>query len=282
MAEAESAVPRQPPTPKIAPVLLIGLLCLVVGGCASGRTDRPEEPDGAAIPGMPPQTISRVSPSPPDPSTEEPVAIEPKDPHTIVIEEGGEEGQKKNLAEVARKERARRQDASVPIAVITDKNLEQYATGKLTYTGPRSDDASEETTESDSDIPSEDEEAYWRDRVRDQRRRWAESVDRIHDLEQAVSELRTRFYAEDDPYVRDARIKPQWDRALDQLGEARRRAERLERELDEILTEGRRAGALPGWLREGSELEPESRPYGDSLQEEEPAVVGEPVIVEEG
>ena len=28
------------------------------------------------------------------------------------------------------------------------------------------------------------------------------------------------------------------------------------KELDDFLEEGRRAGALPGWLREGGELEP--------------------------
>ncbi|MDX1632344.1 MAG: hypothetical protein R3234_10810, partial [Thermoanaerobaculia bacterium] len=220
-------------------------------------------------------------PVPPDPILEEPDDDEADDRNTIVIEEGGEEALQKNLAEIARKERARRQNAPAPIAVVTDKNLESHATGKLTYTRENEPPAPSQNDGADGNESVRDEESYWRDRVRNDRREWAESVETIHELERTVSELRTRFYAEDDPYVRDARIKPQWDRALDRLTEERRRAERLEEALEETLQEGRRAGALPGWLREGSELEPESRPYGETRNEEEPAVIGEPVIVEE-
>ncbi|MFW6206659.1 MAG: hypothetical protein ACOC5J_01865, partial [Gemmatimonadota bacterium] len=63
-------------------------------------------------------------------------------------------------------------------------------------------------------------------------------------------------YAQDDPYVRDGRIKPAWDRVLDRIGETRSRNGTLREELQQAVQEGRRAGALPGWLREGIELEP--------------------------
>jgi hypothetical protein len=81
-------------------------------------------------------------------------------------------------------------------------------------------------------------------------------VDEIADLERDADGLRRRFYAESDPYVRDTRVKPDWDRVLDRIREMREAAERRRRELVEHLEEGRRAGAMPGWLREGIELEP--------------------------
>jgi len=108
-------------------------------------------------------------------------------------------------------------------------------------------------------------------------------VDSILELQERTAELRTRFYATDDPYVRDGQVKPAWDHALQSLEDARRRARQLENELEATLEEGRQAGALPGWLREGMELEPTERPYDPPPRRHrnEPVegreLVGEPV-----
>ena len=251
-----------------------GLIALFLAACATGPTSRSASE-------TPPQTVAPPAPTAAPPEAEDPVAIPVKSPHTVVIEEGGEESDRKSLAEAAREEKERRSTASPPVAVVTDKNLQEHATGNLTSSsGPSTAGAAKDGE--GADVAIEDRETYWRHRVRDQRRDWASTVDDILRLQQEVSELRVRFYAEDDPYVRDGRIKPQWDRALDELGDARRRAERLEEELADILEEGSRSGALPGWLREGSELEPEKRPYGEALEEaEDEAVIGEPDVIEE-
>ncbi len=50
--------------------------------------------------------------------------------------------------------------------------------------------------------------------------------------------------------------------------------ERSELELERFLTDGRQAGAFPGWLREGSELEPERK-----VLESPDAEPTEPVVV---
>jgi hypothetical protein len=77
--------------------------------------------------------------------------------------------------------------------------------------------------------------------------------------------------------VRDAQIKPAWDRALADLEDARRRAEEGPREVEAYLDEGRTSGALPGWLREGSDLEPEpAGPEADGAEPREPEVLAEP------
>lgn len=172
-----------------------------------------------------------------------------------------------SLAEVARAERERRQRLGRPSIRIDDKNLAEFSKGQQ-LTEAKRDVASaggEEKTapvpeaafagETGRDLP--DEESYWRERIRSAREQWAEAVEEVRRLERESARLRREFYAADDPYDRDARIKPLWDRALEELKAARQRAEEGPRRVATILDEGRRAGALPGWLREGLELEPE-------------------------
>ena len=105
------------------------------------------------------------------------------------------------------------------------------------------------------------------------REEWAAAVDAILELQERTAELRTRFYATDDPYVRDGQVKPAWDQALESLGEARVRARQLEEELESLdallLLRERAAGdngtrhALADVARElGAEdlLDPDSHP----------------------
>jgi len=96
-------------------------------------------------------------------------------------------------------------------------------------------------------------------------------------LEAKTESLRNRFYSTDDGYQRDSQIKPEWDKAIADLEEARYQASRGAAEVLAFLEEGRRAGALPGWMREGVELEPEpvieTTPEGPTALE-----AAEPVI----
>jgi hypothetical protein len=99
-------------------------------------------------------------------------------------------------------------------------------------------------------------EEYWRSQALKIRLDWKTAVEEVDELQAEVADLRRRFYQEDDPFYRDNEIKPSWDRALDRLQEAKSAAEAQERKLSRFLDEGHRAGALPGWLREGIEYEP--------------------------
>jgi hypothetical protein len=58
------------------------------------------------------------------------------------------------------------------------------------------------------------------------------------------------FYSWDDGAYRDGVIKPAWDKAREDLATARRELPLAERTLDDLPDRARRAGALPGWLRE--------------------------------
>jgi len=191
----------------------------------------------------------------------------------------GEPTETPTLVEAARAERERRQIADQPAIIITNKNLAEYATGELTISDtPETVDVEAPVGRSPEEIELAEDEAYWRRRAREIRIEWRQAVESIPEAESRVAELRMAFYQEDDGFYRDQEIKPAWDRALRDLDEARVMAVEMEKELELFLEAGRRAGALPGWLREGIELEPqldEEHPPG--IQTFEPV---EPVVID--
>jgi hypothetical protein len=183
----------------------------------------------------------------------------------VVVDPGGAPKAKtpRELSEASRRERALHGDRSV--GEITDDNLADLAAqGKVTFAGGEAGEGGDAIAGVEGGAAAGDGEATeevcgeacWRRRVRELREGWSRAATEIGDWEDEAAELRWRFYAEDDPWVRDGRIKPAWDRALDRMRRSRDEAERYRERLAETLEDGRRAGALPGWLREGISLEP--------------------------
>lgn len=221
---------------------------------------------------------------------------------TVVISEElpPEVARRRTLVEAAAAERERRKNSISTPLVITDKNLHEWARGQLTEsevvskpeedpgadagasTGANASDREGSAATEAPDVDSDDPEGYWRRRVLEARMNWRNSALEIDHLENRIEGLRTRFYEEDDPYYRDNQVKPSWDRAIDRLEEARDAAREFEREVATILDDGRRAGALPGWLREGLKLEPDLDL--DETEGPEPPseyVIGEPRIAKD-
>jgi hypothetical protein len=190
------------------------------------------------------------------------------DPSVIVIDTVDYDPDSQlTLAEAGKAERERKADATKPRIVINNKNIHRYAKGgQLTVAEPKKQAAPPQpaqaaaaaatTPAAASAVPLQHDEKYWRGRALEIRQRWRKASDRIKELEDDIALLRRRFYAQDDPYVRDGQIKPAWDRALDELRESRAAVQAAKKELTDFLEEGRIAGALPGWLREGVDLEP--------------------------
>lgn len=226
---------------------------LLLAGCAS-----PAPPPAKPAPAPPPQETPTPTPAP----TPEPVPAveETRSDQVVVLDPGGEsESSPHTLVEAARAERERRAHAVPSTIVINDKNLKQHATGQLTVATPGKKEATPGKTETDPSQPVRDEQ-YWRSRALEIRLRWRHAADDAKELETSANGWRRSFYAEKDPNVRNARIKPEWDRALDRLEEARAEVETSQKELADLLEEGRAAGALPGWLREGIDQEPKEEP----------------------
>jgi hypothetical protein len=220
---------------------------------AAGAAAAPESAAAATAP------VPSASPAaPPRQPASEPVRRQ-----MIVIDEGS--GQvRPEPGELARTTRRDAAASRGPAPRVTNDNLADYASrGRVSISGTPAAPAGEEdaapaTGESEAAAAGEPvrDEPWWRAQVRGVREEWRRTVDEIAELEETAADLRWRFYAADDPWVRDAQVKPEWDRALDRLSDARRRLGDYPRQLEALLEEGRRAGALPGWLRDGVELEP--------------------------
>lgn len=97
---------------------------------------------------------------------------------------------------------------------------------------------------------AEDREAYWRGEGRRLRELVADLKETIARLEEETRRLESDFYSWDDGSYRDRVIKPAWDKAREELTTARRELPIAEKDLADLPDRARRAGALPGWLRE--------------------------------
>lgn len=243
-------------------------------------------------PSPPPSVVPIVQPNTPAPDqaadappAEDPAVTESReepDDSVVVIDPGGSpDPSGTRLSDLAAAERNRRLTTDAPVLVITDDNLAEHAEGgKLTFADRPASDPSQPDS-GDYSAQRQQQEAYWRQRVLETRKQWAGKVEEIFTLEARANQLRIQFYDADDPFYRDARIKPEWDRTLDNLSTARKDAKALEEKVAQIVSEGNRAGALPGWLREGIELEPKERPYDAEGNAPEPPQSTEPDLVEE-
>jgi hypothetical protein len=239
--------------------LLLAAPCvLLFAACSSApppAARKAQEPP----PAVSPQTVA-PAPAPTPSTVVDPVPARVPSNAPVVIDEGtGANDGPQTLAGAAAAERERRRQVAPATLVINNKNLAEHATGKLTISQGQAPAATPAASAPSSEAVKD--ETYWRERVRGLRQQWALAVDSIGELEARAAGLRTRFYSEDDPYVRDGEVKPAWDKALEGLESARQRARNLEDQLGAALEEGRESGALPGWLRDGIELEPVARPY---------------------
>lgn len=108
--------------------------------------------------------------------------------------------------------------------------------------------AAPETGVAPADAPQG--EAYWREEARRLRERVVLLRDTITRLEGDTKRLEADYYAWDDGAYRDKVIKPSWDKAREELATARIAVPGAEKDLEDLPDRARRAGALPGWLRE--------------------------------
>ena len=268
---------------RLSPLLVLAFL----GACASGR-EAPTELRSQS--GVRPADGAKdlpandgAAPSPGPTPAAEPSAERRGDATLIVIEEAAEPRAvtPQDLVEASRQERERRARAGKAAVVITDKNLAQHARNGRVTTGTAPKPTPSAPAPS---ATSDDSESRWRSRMRGLRQALHDAVDRLPALEREAADQRIRFYSEDDPYVRDGRIKPAWDRALELVERCRKEVEEGRFAIAVALDEGRREGAEPGWLMEGLDLEPPEQPKRTSAGPSEPhtgAEPREPNVIEE-
>lgn len=273
------------PVSQTSRALILGLgaaTLLVQIGCGGAPKASPEvEP-------APPTQVAPVVEPPPPPLPPPIREVQPKSRSKVkVIDPGDSPDEPKTLIEASRLAKARKKaGVEKPVHVIDDDNLAEYAEGAeviLLEGEPAAQMPTEEeldAAESDGELRGED---YWRNRALDLRMAWRRTIDEMNRLQLESASLRQQFYAEDDPYIRDSQIKPNWDRVLDRLETLKRESRRYEQELEAFKEEGRRSGALQGWLNEGWELEPtgeELLKFSDEVGEVDE--FGEPSTVNPG
>jgi hypothetical protein len=93
-------------------------------------------------------------------------------------------------------------------------------------------------------------EAQWREIAAKSRKRVADDKARVTELQAATKKLENDFYAWDDGQYRDRVIKPAWDHSRDELENAKQELVAAEADLADLPEKARKAGALPGWIRE--------------------------------
>jgi hypothetical protein len=280
----------------VGPEVRVGFSMLLTLATAMGLSSGcggtpPPEPSPITVP---PTT---APPPPPKPRPLPPIVVE------ITPAETGVE--KPSLVDVARAERERRKKSARPVAVINNKNLKDFAKdGELTYVeeepptaaaDPESKVATAEgavpVEEGRDSIapPTEDPEAqerFWRSRFLELRLEWQRTVEDLEDFESQAAALRRRFYAEDDPFVRDGQIKPEWDLVLERQAKAREALRRYPRDLDRLYDQARNAEVEWNWTQEGIEIQP--LPLPDEGTKDENSASGlpaheiqEPTIIDE-
>ncbi len=150
-------------------------------------------------------------------------------------------------AEAKRKKEQKSNIAITNQTLVTDPNK-----GRLTTAAPRTPQPTPRPSELAVLTPAAagGGEAEWRERAHAARKRVEDSKARVAQLEAESRKLENDFYAWDDGQYRDGVIKPAWDKKREELETARRDLADAEKELADLPERARKAGALPGWIRE--------------------------------
>ena len=163
-----------------------------------------------------------------------------------------------SLADVARKEAARRESVKAPAKVITNNDLKvvPYAAPPVAPGDPSAQpvppagnppaDAAAEKPPAAPD-PTKDPE-YWRKRMADVRQAADRNAFLLEAVQSRINALTTDFYARDDPYQR-AQIELARQKSLAELERMTKLQVELEQKIADIEEEARRANVPPGWLR---------------------------------
>jgi len=161
-----------------------------------------------------------------------------------------------SLAEAVRAaDRKKPKDSKATVTITNETLVTDPRKGKLTTSAPRPTSAAptppaEQASPSPAPGGDAAAEVYWRERMHSARSRVEELREKVRRFELESKKLENDFYSWDDGQYRDGVIKPAWDQKREELETARRDLEQAEKELSELPETARKAGALPGWLRE--------------------------------
>lgn len=160
-------------------------------------------------------------------------------------------GDGQSLGQVVRDARKPR-GTRTPVSITNKTLVTDPKKGRLTTASPRPTPTPGAAPVETRSAPAPDQEAetYWRERMHSARALVEELSERVRQFEQQSKKLESDFYSWDDGQYRDGVIKPAWDKKREDLETAKKDLEQAEKDLAELPEKARKAGALPGWLRE--------------------------------
>lgn len=161
------------------------------------------------------------------------------------------------LADVVRAASGARRRTPKPGVAITNKSLvTDPKRGRLSTAQPLPPRATPAAAPAAAALPTDTPpeppaaEAEWGETARLARERVEEGRTNLARLETESKKLENDFYAWDDGQYRDSVIKPAWDKKREEIETARRELAAAERDLADLPERARKAGALPGWIRQ--------------------------------
>jgi hypothetical protein len=157
-----------------------------------------------------------------------------------------------SLGDVARREEARRKTIVTPGKVYTNGSLrtDPTATPAPAPAAPAPTAAAAATpppAAKPADEPKKDE-AYWKQRLQTERDALGRAQTFAEALQSRINALSTDFVNRDDPFQRN-QIAGDRQKALTELDRVKQEIQQHTKAIADIQEEGRKAGALAGWLR---------------------------------
>jgi len=175
-----------------------------------------------------------------------------------------------SLGELARKEKERREKIKAETKVITNNEAAKYRSGPITVTSlpaEATEKAATDKPESDagttagqsrsggfrtagSDEPTDFQgrpESYWRQTMADARKRVQDLENLANVLILRINDLQNQFYRESDGFKQQA-IQREIQKSFYEQDKNKEDLANAKAQLQELEKEGRKSGALPGWL----------------------------------
>ena len=159
-----------------------------------------------------------------------------------------------SLADVARKEEARRKQVAKPARVLTNKDLKpseipipQAGSEQAATATPGAPKPDEQKAADEQDAQARDEQT-WRDRMAKARADLEHSEMYLDALQSKINALWADFTSRDDPAQR-AVIESDRKKTLAECERVKQQVQDQHKAIDDLEEEARKAGVPPGWLR---------------------------------
>jgi hypothetical protein len=170
-----------------------------------------------------------------------------------------------SLADVARKEEARRKNVPEPAKVYTNKDLKPVASPASPPAASTPDaktdekaapekgepakpnDKNDKNDKNDNTVPAKDQ-AYWAGRLKAAQEQLARDDTYVAAMQSRINALTTDFVNRDDP-AQKRTIEQDRLKAIAEMDRLKQAIANDKKALDSLLEEARRAGVPPGWLR---------------------------------